>query len=322
MAHRLETLPFRAMGTTCAVSVTASREERLPARRAIAAGRAEIVACERVLSRFSAQSDLCRLNRLSGEWVTVDVRLLDGLEEAVRAREATGGRFDPTILPALIAAGYDRSFEQVTPHAPRVARAWRAGASIEVDRTRRRARIEAGAAVDLGGIGKGFSAARALAVMRTRWPGLPGALVEMGGDIAVWGAAPDGGRWRLGVADPRVPGASLGVLRIAAGGVATSGRDLRRFGLRNELHHLIDPSTGVPNKSGPLAVTVVADDAGAAEAHATALAVTPARAARAYIAERPGLGALVVPDAGAPILAGGLEFSAYRPPVRVTLPTR
>jgi thiamine biosynthesis lipoprotein len=321
MAHRLETLPFRAMGTTCAASVTASREERLPARRAMDAGRAEVVACERVLSRFDPQSDLCRLNSLNGEWVTVDHRLLEALEAALQAREATGGRFDPTILPALVASGYDRSFEQVMPHAPRTLRAWRAGAAIEIDRKRGRARIEPGAAVDLGGIGKGFSAARALEAMRAAWLGLPGGLVDLGGDIAVSGASPDGGRWRIGIADPREPGASLGVLRLAAGGVATSGRDRRRFGLRNELHHLIDPSTGAPANGGPLAVTVVAEDAAAAEANATALAVTAERAACAYIAERPGLGAVIVPNAGDPILAGELEFSAHRPPVRVTLPT-
>jgi FAD:protein FMN transferase len=321
MVARLETLPFRAMGTACAVSVTASRDEWLPARRAMDAGRVEVVACEHALSRFDPRSDLHRLNSLNGEWVPVNERLVEALEVALRAREATRGRFDPTILPALVAAGYDRSFEQVTPRAPRVARTWRAGARIEIDGYRQRARIEPGAAADLGGIGKGFSAARALQAMRSAWPALPGGLVDLGGDIAVWGASPDGARWRLGVADPRVPGASLGMLRIATGGVATSGRDRRRFGLANELHHLIDPSTGAPARGGPLAVTVVAADAASAEAHATALAVTSARAARAYVAERTGLGALVVPDTGEPILAGDLEFTAYRPRVRVTLPT-
>ncbi|HEY2789737.1 MAG TPA: FAD:protein FMN transferase [Gaiellales bacterium] len=321
MAARLDTLPFRAMGTACAVSVTMSSEERLHARRAMDAGRAEVVACELVLSRFDPQSDLSRLNSLNGEWVPVDGRLLAALDAALRAREVTGGRFDPTILPALVAAGYDRSFEQVTPRAPRVVRGWRAGAGIEVDNSRRRARIQAGAAIDLGGIGKGFSADRALQAMRAAWPGLRGGLVDLGGDIAVWGASPDGARWRVGVADPREPGASLGVLRIAAGGVATSGRDQRRFGLQNELHHLIDPSTGAPARGGPLAVTVVAADAAAAEAHATALAVTAARAARAYIAERPGLGALVVPETGGPVMAGELEFAAHRTRVRLTLPT-
>jgi thiamine biosynthesis lipoprotein len=321
MGTRLETLPFRAMGTACAVSVTARREDWLPARRAMDAGRTEVVACERALSRFDPRSDLDRLNSSSGEWIPVEERLVEALEVALRAREDTGGRFDPTILPALIAAGYDRSFEQITPRAPRIARSWHAGARIEVDAARQRARIESGAAADLGGIGKGFSATRALRAMRTAWPALPGGLVDLGGDIAVWGTSPGGGRWRLGIAEPRVPGATLGVLRIAAGGVATSGRDQRRFGLENELHHLIEPSTGAPAQGGPLAVTVVAADAAWAEAHATALAVIAPHAARAYVAERPGIGALVVPDTGDPILAGGLEFTAHRPRVRLTLPT-
>jgi thiamine biosynthesis lipoprotein len=320
MAARLETLPFRAMGTQCAVSVTAGRDDRVRARRAMDAGRAEVVACERALSRFDPGSDLMRLNGASGAWAPVGERLLEALRTALQARADTAGRFDPTILPALVAAGYDRSFEQLTPRAPHVARSWHAGAQIEIDVPGGRARIEAGAAVDLGGIGKGFSAARALAAMRTAWPDVPGALVDLGGDIAVWGTSPEGARWRLGVADPRVSGAALGMLRIAAGGVATSGRDRRRFGLAGELHHLIDPGTGAPARGGPLAVTVVAADAAAAEAHATALAVTPARAARAYVAERPGLGAVVVPDTGAPIVAGEIEFSAPRPRVRAAFP--
>jgi thiamine biosynthesis lipoprotein len=303
------------------VSVTATPEERLAARRAMDAARSEVVACERALSRFDPESDLSRLNGLSGEWVSVDERLVEALEVAQWARDETAGRFDPTILPVLVAAGYDRSFEQVTPRAPRTPPSWHAGARVEVDPHRQRARIETGAAADLGGIGKGFSAVRALRAMRSTSPVLRGGLVDLGGDIAVWGASPDGGRWRLGVADPRVPGASLGTLRIAAGGVATSGRDQRRFGLQNELHHLIDPRTGAPARGGPLAVTVVAADAASAEAHATALAVTPARSAHAYVAQRPGVGALVIPDTGEPILAGDVEFTAYRPPVRVTLPT-
>ena len=166
MAARLETLPFRAMGTQCAVSVTAGRDDALRARRAMDAGRAEVVACERALSRFDPDSDLMRLNGAGGGWVTVGERLLAALRAALQARTDTAGRFDPTILPALVAAGYDRSFEQPTPRAPHVARSWHAGAQIELDVGGGRARVEAGAAADLGGIGKGFSAVRALEAMR------------------------------------------------------------------------------------------------------------------------------------------------------------
>src|SRR5204863_493162 len=78
-------------------------------------------ACERALTRFDPASDLSRLNAAAGEWVRVGRRLLDGLAAALGARESTGGRFDPTILPALVAAGYDRSFEQLERRPPRPA---------------------------------------------------------------------------------------------------------------------------------------------------------------------------------------------------------
>ena len=213
--------------------------------------------------------------------------------------------FDPAVLPALVAAGYDRSFEELEPRAARAAFGWRAGAAVEVDHTRARARIEPGAAVDLGGIGKGFSADRAVRAMIAAWPSMPGCLVDLGGDIAVWGEPPDRGTWRIAVADPR-HGGRLSVLSLRAGGVATSGRDRRRFGLDGELHHLIDPATGEPAVPGPLAVTVVAPDAASAEAHATALAITPVAESSRYVAARPHIAALVVPTAGAPFIAGDL----------------
>jgi thiamine biosynthesis lipoprotein len=300
---------FRAMGTQCAVAVTVPPGQTLRARRALAAARAEVEACERALSRFDPASDLSRLNAAAGSWVRVDERLTSALALAARARDATGGLFDPTILPALVAAGYDRSFERLEPRAPRVAMDWCAGGEIDVDPGSGRARVEAGAAVDLGGIGKGFSAERALEAMGTAWPELPGALVDLGGDIAVVGTPPEVGRWRVGVADPR-NGCSLGELRLAAGGVATSGPTARRFGPDGSLHHLIDPRTGAPATGGPLSVTVVARDAATAEAHATALVMTPVEEARAYVEERPLLAALVVPAEGEPLVVGDLPLVA------------
>ena len=69
---------------------------------------------------------------------------------------------------------------------------------------------------------------------------------------------PEGGPWRVDIADPRGAGTSLGTLELAGGGVATSGRDTRRFGPGRRFHHLIDPATGMPAAAGPLAVTVEA----------------------------------------------------------------
>ncbi len=308
MIGRLHQLSFRAMGTSCTISVTARESDRRRARRALLSAREEVDACERALSRFDSASDLCRLNREAGTWVEVDPRLVDALGLALRTRIATGGRFDPTILEALVAAGYDRSFERLEERAPRSAPGWQAAAEVEVEPGR--ARVERGAGVDLGGIGKGFAASRAILALREAWDGLPGAIIDLGGDVAVWGMPPDRGPWRIAVADPRRPGTTLGVLDLGEGGVATSGRNARRFGPAGTLHHLIDPATGAPAVNGPIAVTVVALDAAEAEGYATALSISTLAEAQAHLAARLDLAALFVPTSGAPTVIGRLPLDA------------
>lgn len=317
MSRSLEHLAFRAVGTTCAAAATAAPGETSHARRALDAARAEVDACERALSRFDPVSDLSRLNAAGGTWTPVDVRLVEALGRAVKAREDTAGLFDPTILPALVAAGYDRSFEQLVerPAAP-TPDGWRAGAEIELDEASGRARLARGAAVDLGGIGKGYAADRALRAMRHAWPDLPGGLVDLGGDLALCGEPEEGGAWRIAVADARDGGATLGTLLLAGGGVATSGRDIRRFGPGRSLHHLIEPTTGKPAVDGPLTVTVVAPDAVEAEAHATALALLSRTAAAAHIAAHPRLSALYVANDGPPLRLGTPPLAERRYLVR------
>jgi thiamine biosynthesis lipoprotein len=307
MIGRLNSTPFRAMGTACTLSVSACRADRLLARHAILAGIAEVEACSRSLSRFDPASDLSRLNRAAGEWVAIDERLEHALRAALRIRTDTAGRFDPTILPALIAAGYDRSFEKLEERPGRSVPGWCAGAEIDVSPGR--ARLERGAAVDLGGIGKGFSASRTLLTMRAAWPGLPGAIVDLGGDIAAIGTPPDRGPWRVAVADPTGRRPSLGTLLLDEGAVATSGRNARRFGPSRSLHHLIDPSTGAPAAAGPLAVTVVAREATDAEGHATALAISSLRDACVHLEVHPELSALFIDHAGEAHTIGALPLA-------------
>ncbi len=305
---------FRAMGTLCTVAVAAEPDDIRSARRAVDAAKLEVVACERSLSRFDTGSDLSRLNRADGAWVDVDSRLVEALTAAVRGRTETCGRFDPTILPALTAAGYDRSFELLAERPPsQPDEGWHADAQIDVDTRSGRARLARGAEIDLGGIGKGFASTRALRSMRTAWPALTGALVDLGGDIGVWGSAPEGGPWRVDIADPREPNSVVGTLELERGGVATSGRDTRRFGPGKRLHHLINPATGEPASAGPLAVTVVAGSPSDAEVHATALAIMDAGEAQAHLASRPELSAFLIPQLGEPLVLGQLPLARGRP---------
>ena len=308
MIGRLEQRSFRAMGTSCAVAVTVRPGQRQAAARALAAAEAEVETCERALSRFDPRSDLSRLNAASGRWLEVDERLLAAVRAALSARQETGGRFDPTILPALVAAGYDRTFDELTLRPGRRADGWYAGADVEADPDAGRVRIEPGAALDLGGIGKGFSAARALDALLRAAPELAGGFVDLGGDVALRGAPPNDTLWRISVADPRRPGATVGTLGVFDGGIATSGRDRRRFGPDRSLHHLIDPTTGAPAEAGPLAVTVLGPDPAQAEAHATALAISTLADARDQLGRFTELSALYVPSVGDPVRIGPLPL--------------
>ena len=129
MIGRLIRRSFSAMGTNCAAAVTARSASDPGVGRALAAARDEVEACEQALSRFRRDSDLSRLNAAAGDWVRVDSRLVDALAAALRAREDTDGRFDPTILPALVAAGYDRTFDELVVRPARNPSAGLAGRS-------------------------------------------------------------------------------------------------------------------------------------------------------------------------------------------------
>jgi thiamine biosynthesis lipoprotein len=308
----LSRIEWRAVGTTCSAAVTVAPGDELRAHIALAAAQAEVEAVEAELSRFRPESDLSRLNAAAGSWIPVGRRLLEALRLAIRAREDTGGRFDPSVLPALVAAGYDRSFELLQERPAEHVSDWRAGAEIELDYRRGCARLGRDTAVDLGGIGKGYAAGRALDSMLRVAPSLAGGLVDLGGDIAVRGEAPEGGPWRVAVADPRRQGETLAVLALEDGGVATSGRDARRFGPSRSLHHLIDPETGESALAGPFTVTVVAPSPSEAEAHATTLAIAGLGEAEAHVAARPQLSALYVPHAGPAVPLGRLPVETPR----------
>jgi thiamine biosynthesis lipoprotein len=239
---------FPALGTTAAVAVAVADPEILAAARA--AVDAEIAACDQACSRFRDDSDLSRLNAAGGQTIEVSRRLLDELTAALRAAHLTDGVVDPTVGKALISLGYDRDFSLVAPgaHLPhQVAFAavpgWRC---LHVDRCHRRARVSAGVVVDLGATAKARCAD--LAATAAAAATGSGVLVSLGGDAAVAGPAPAGG-WKVRVADAASGAATAPgeTVEILSGGLATSGVTVRTW-RRGEadLHHVIDPRTGLP----------------------------------------------------------------------------
>jgi thiamine biosynthesis lipoprotein len=118
--------------------------------------------------------------------------------------------------------------------------------------------------LDPGGLGKGLAAD--LISTELVDGGAAGALVEIGGDLAVRGTAPGPGGWSIAVADPYGDTSALRV-ELLTGGVATSSSRIRTWlaGGRR-LHHLLDPSTLQPTEGDVVACTVIAGTAAWGEA--------------------------------------------------------
>jgi thiamine biosynthesis lipoprotein len=288
--HRHE---FTAMGTRVECF---SEAERVTAGIGFGTVEREFARLEQLLSRFLPDSELSRLNR--DRVIEAGAELLELVVRSLDARQETGGRFDPTVLNALVAAGYDRTFELVGSDCAGTTGSLRPGGGrVSVDRRSGRIELHGDARLDLGGIAKGWAVDRACGLLAEHGA----CLINAGGDIAARGLARDGA-WPVGL---ETPGGER-VLGLSSGAMATSGSDRRRWRQGGALrHHLIDPATGSPARSNLLRVTVVASSATQAEVWAKALFLSGAQDAVEEAAAR-GLECVVVTTDGCVLETAGL----------------
>ncbi|MDB5057840.1 MAG: ApbE family lipoprotein [Chloroflexi bacterium] len=287
---------FHAMGTTVSVL--------LPVSQVAAPTKAveELFATwEERLSRFQLESELSDLNRRAGEPVTVGPVLFDVVSAALDAAQVTEGRFDPTMQQQMVTLGYNQSFEKlriVAPIAgqePRPAGDWR---RVRLDDTRRVITLPQGVGIDLGGIAKGMAVDAALA--RLKAMDVHAALVNAGGDLAVWGLPPGMDAWPIAIQGKD----TWYTIPLSAGAMATSGISRRRWQQGTVTrHHLLDPSTGLPVDNELWSVTAVAGFCGQAEVAAKAAFMLGPAEGQRFIEGR-GLSGLLVREDGSWEAAG------------------
>jgi len=293
MLHKLE---FLAMGSQILVALDRDTDQPDKILMEVPEWFAD---WEDTLSRFKPDSELSRLNRTFDQPVPVSQVLWDVFETALVSEEETAGLVTPTVLDAMIESGYDRSFDLL----PRFQ--YRDGKTVltrisplslvvwdEMDKT---ICLPESLRLDFGGIAKGWAAHLAAERLRSLGP----ALVDAGGDIAITGLELDGQPWQVGVRNPLSPSEDILTLKLGRCGVATSGRDRRRW-VQNGLfrHHIIDPRTGLPADTDILTATVIAPTVMQAEAAAKASLIMGSTDGLEFINENPDLAGLFILDFG------------------------
>jgi thiamine biosynthesis lipoprotein len=210
---------WQALGTSAEVFVT-DESELATARELV---ERELRAIEVSCSRLRPDSDLARVNAAPGRWVDVSRVFLETVNTALAAAQTTEGDVNPTLGRALRVAGYDRDLAELPAlRTGRVrfvpAPGWRL---VQVDSGRPAVRVPRGVELELGATARALAADRAARACALALRG--GALVNVGGDLAVGGPAPSGG-WPVHVtashqASFDAPGQTVS---IASGGLATS----------------------------------------------------------------------------------------------------
>lgn len=291
---------WEVWGTTASVLV-ADGAEAAAARRLVVA---ELSRMDRACSRFRPDSELSRVNRAGGRPVAVSPAFVEAVDAALRAALLTDGAVDPTLGQALRVCGYDRDFSLLAAEPERVrvrvhpARPadWRAvvldGDVVSVAPPHE---------LDLGATAKALAADRAARAVHAETGG--GVLVNLGGDIAVAGDAPDGG-WRVLVAEDHRGGGHEQTVAIRSGGLASSSKSVRRWRSGDrEMHHIIDPQTGLPAGGPWRTVSVAAATCVDANTASTA-AVVRGRGAVGWLARRGLPARLVGGDGGVRTVCG------------------
>ena len=275
-------LTFRVMASAAHVILVD------PAPGAEGYARRRLEELEQRWSRFLPGSDISRLNAAPEALVFVSPDTVALLATMKVAWRLSNGRYDPTLLGAIAAAGYttshDGSGRTSHPAGRSVAGSSRGGtiADVQVDADLGTATVPAGVGLDPGGIGKGLAAD--IVVTELLEGGTGGALVGVGGDLAAAGSPPAGEGWYVAVEHPLEPACELMTLSVSAGGVATSSTLTRTWVQGGDRrHHVIDPRTGSCSATDLAAVTVVAKAGWEAETHATAALLGGAYRALDYL---------------------------------------
>lgn len=246
---------------------------------AVTSAKSEITRLDALFSISSEGGDVFAVNQTGTAEVSEETA--DLVQRALEFCDSTGGAFDCTIQPLMELWGFPTQNYRL-PSQDEIDQTLRLvdsrrlsadGTSISLG--------QAGMALDLGGIAKGYTSSKVIDIFREQ--GVTSGMVSLGGNVQLLGTKPDGSDWRVAIQDPENPESVIGVLSTSDTAVITSGGYQRYFEQDGETyHHILDPKTGYPAENELISVTIVSPDGTLADALSTSLFVMGLDDAQSY----------------------------------------
>jgi len=248
----------------------------------------EIRRIEGLVSAHKEGSELEKLNNSGTATFSKDGVAI--LEKSIGIYEMTEGAFNPAIYPIMELWGFSTKEYRVPENEELQQKLTNMDASqirieyadnnsddvITEDITNgitavATVTVPAGMKLDFGGIAKGYTSDRIIALLRENK--VESAIINLGGNVHTLGTKPDGTPWNTAIKHPENEG-YLGVVEVVDKAVITSGGYERYFEEAGKTyHHIINPQTGYPAESGVISVSIISSDGMLADGLSTALYV-------------------------------------------------
>ncbi|HMK04057.1 MAG TPA: FAD:protein FMN transferase [Ferruginibacter sp.] len=286
----------RLMGNSFEITVVAADKAWAEQKTDMAV--AEIKRIEKLLTTFDENSQTNQINKRAGiAAVKVDREVVDLIKRSLRISEITDGAFDITYGSVDKRLwNFDSTMialpDQVTARSMVKLINYR---NVLLDEEECTVTLkEKGMRIGFGGIGKGYAAEMARALLIKE--GVESGIVNASGDLTSWGTQADGKPWTIGIADPcnaHLPFAYMNVTGLA---VATSGNYQKYVMIDGKKYsHTINPKTGLP-VTGIKSVTIICPNAEIADAMATPVTIMGIKAGINMVNQIKHMGCIIIDD--------------------------
>ena len=293
--------------------ITAVAESEAQAWQAVEAGIAEISRIERLISSWDPNSQTSLINRMAGSTaVNVDEELFQLIERAKKVAQLTDGAFDISFASMERLYTFDGTERPIPDLAQRETSValinWQ---NIETDAATNSVRLaQKGMRIGFGGIGKGYAADKAKAVMAAM-EGVHGGLVNAGGDLSAWGKSSNSDFWPVQIANPQNKETALGWLELTDLAIVTSGDYEKFFTSGGKRYaHIINPQTGLPS-TGITSVSIICPNAEFADGLATSVFILGKDEGLRLINYLDQVEGLIITDSGDVLTSTNLNLNYY-----------
>ena len=293
------------MGTLVSMTVVAS--DRETGHKAIQAGFDEIKQLERLLSTWIASSELSQVNAEAGHHpVRVSRETFEVVSKSIEIARLTDGGFNIALGPAVEAWSVTERQDIPTDEELDRLKGLVDWTNIQLNQDEQTIFLpRPGMRIDVGGIGKGYAADRAVTAMKRA--GAQGGVVALSGDIKTFGALPDAEGFPVGIKHPRDEGTVMAVVNLKDEAISTAG-DYERFFERDGIryHHILDPTTLQPARACQ-SVTVIGKEGTLVDGLDTGIFVLGPERGMALVERLPGIEAVIVDAQGRVTISSGLR---------------